>query len=238
MTIALLEPRSEVGVPTMSNPQSSKSVEELLPLVREVIERTGVVPSRNRLMAMYGIGAPKAMQLRELAITGHPDMPVSPAGPGATLTAAYVGHPDSPAARPPRSWPLFLIALPAFVAVWSGWVGLGGLTGFGVIHPFPGIADHIRLNTAITLPVGVEVYAAYAIRVWVSERVSARARRFARVSTIIALCLGAAGQIAYHLMASHGVTVAPWWVTTIVSSLPVAVVFAGAMLAHLVRGRE
>lgn len=53
-----------------------------------------------------------------------------------------------------RRWPLFLIASPAAVAVWSGWVGLGTLCGFGVIHPLPGIWDGLRVNTAITLPVG------------------------------------------------------------------------------------
>ena len=30
-----------------------------------------------------------------------------------------------------RRWPLFLIAAPAAVAIWSGWVGLGELCGFG-----------------------------------------------------------------------------------------------------------
>ena len=25
--------------------------------------------------------------------------------------------------------------------MWSGWVGLGGLCGFGIVHPLPGIAD-------------------------------------------------------------------------------------------------
>jgi hypothetical protein len=62
-----------------------------------------------------------------------------------------------------RRWPLLLIASPAAVAVWSGWVGLGGLCGFGVIHPLPGIWDGLQLNTAITLPVGVEAYGAYAL---------------------------------------------------------------------------
>jgi hypothetical protein len=38
-----------------------------------------------------------------------------------------------------RRWPLFLIAAPAAVAVRSGWVGLGELCGFGIIHPLPGI---------------------------------------------------------------------------------------------------
>jgi hypothetical protein len=30
-----------------------------------------------------------------------------------------------------KRWPLFLIAAPAAVAVWSGWVGLGQMCGFG-----------------------------------------------------------------------------------------------------------
>jgi hypothetical protein len=56
--------------------------------------------------------------------------------------------------RPLPRWPLYLIAAPAAVAVWSGWVGLGTLCGFGVVHPLPGIADGFTINTAITLPVG------------------------------------------------------------------------------------
>ncbi len=124
--------------------------------------------------------------------------------------------------------------LPAFVAVWSGWVGLGELTGFGIVHPLPGIWDAAKLNTAITLPVGVETYAAYAIRVWLSPAVTVRARRFAKWSTIAALLLGAGGQIAYHLMSAWHMPTAPWPVTTVVASLPVVVVFAGSALAHLV----
>jgi len=61
-----------------------------------------------------------------------------------------------------RRWPLFLIAAPAAVAAWSGWIGLGELAGFGIVHPLPGIWDSFRINTAITLPVGVEAYGAYA----------------------------------------------------------------------------
>lgn len=33
-----------------------------------------------------------------------------------------------------RRWPLFLIAAPAAVAVWFGWVGLGTLCGFGIVR--------------------------------------------------------------------------------------------------------
>ncbi len=133
-----------------------------------------------------------------------------------------------------RSWPLLLLAAPAFVAIWSGWVGLGDLTGFGVVHPLPGIADGFTLNTAITLPIGVETYAAYALKVWLSVGVPARARTFARWSALGSLVLGAAGQVAYHLMSATGVTQAPWQITAAVACLPVAVLGMGAALAHLV----
>jgi len=134
-----------------------------------------------------------------------------------------------------RSWPVVVLALPAFVAIWSGWVGLGGLSGFGVMHPLPGIWDRLAVNTAITLPVGMETYAAFALRVWLSQGVSVRARWFAKRSAITALALGAAGQVAYHLMTAAAVTAAPWPITILVACLPVAVLGMGAALAHLLR---
>ena len=155
---------------------------------------------------------------------------ISPADEPTTKTATE--------ARPVRSWPVLLLALPAFVAVWSGWVGLGELTGFGVVHPLPGIADGFTINSAITLPIGVETYAAFALRVWLSGRVPAKARRFAKVSALAALGLGALGQVAYHLLEAAGVTRAPWQITTVVACLPVAVLGMGAALAHLIHTRE
>ena len=94
-------------------------------------------------------------------------------------------------------WPLFLIAAPAAVAIWSGWVGLGGLCGFGPIRPLPGIAGGFTINTAITLPVGVEAYGAYALRAWLTAGVPERAQSFARKSAIGALALGMCGQVIY-----------------------------------------
>lgn len=134
------------------------------------------------------------------------------------------------------SWPLVLLALPAFVAIWSGWVGLGQMTGFGKVQPLPGtpLADW-TLDTSITLPIGMEVYAAYALRVWLAGGFAPRATRFAKWSAIGSLALGAAGQVAYHLMAAAGVSSAPWWITTVVACLPVAVLGMGAALAHLIR---
>ena len=135
------------------------------------------------------------------------------------------------------TWPVLLLAAPAGVAIWSGWVGLGELAGFGVVRPLPGIWDDLQLNTAITLPIGMECYAAYALRVWLSGAVDT-ARTFARLSAIGALVLGALGQDAYHLMAAAGVTAAPWPVTALVACLPVGVLGMGAALAHLVRAER
>lgn len=134
--------------------------------------------------------------------------------------------------RMPR-WPLYLIAAPAAIAVWSGWVGLGQLCGFGVIHPLPGIWDAARLNTAITLPVGIEAYAAYALGAWLTPGASKRARRFAKRSALGALVLGMAGQVAFHLLSAAHAARAPWPVVTLVACLPVAVMGLGTALAHL-----
>ena len=147
-------------------------------------------------------------------------------------SASVSGH-----QRPLRSWPLLVLAAPAAVAVWSGWVGIGQMTGFGEIRPLPGIWDSLHVDTAVTLPIGVEAYAAFALRAWLTRNpaVSDRTRRFARWSAIAALVLGMAGQVAYHLLTQAGVTRAPWEVTTVVSCLPVAVLGMGSALAHLVR---
>ncbi len=135
--------------------------------------------------------------------------------------------------RRPSSWPIALLALPAFVAIWSGWVGLGKMTGFGPMTLFPGISD-FTIDTSITLPIGMETYAAIAIRVWLSST-SGRVRKFARKSALASLALGSLGQIGYHLMAAAHWTVAPWPVTIVVSCIPVAVLGMGAALYHLVR---
>lgn len=168
------------------------------------------------------------------------DMPGDKAVPNTSISidqksqvVVAADAPADPTPRPVRWWPVLLLALPAFVAIWSGWVGLGALTGFGVVRPLPGIADAFAINTAITLPVGMEAYAAYALRAWLAVNAPVRARRFAKWSAIGSLTLGALGQVTYHLMTAAGMTAAPWPVTTLVSCLPVAVLGMGAALAHL-----
>lgn len=134
----------------------------------------------------------------------------------------------------PRRWPVAVISLPAAVATWSGWVGLGEMAAFGKVKLLPGIWDELKLNTAVTLPIGVEAYAAFALSAALtSAPVSASTRRFAWVSSVAALGLGMGAQIAYHLLKNDGRTVAPWQITTFVSSLPVLVLGLSAVLAHM-----
>ena len=151
-------------------------------------------------------------------------------------------HHDHPAPAAPAGarrglprWPLFLIAAPAAAAVWSGWVGLGGLCGFGIVHPLPGIVPGFQLNTAITLPVGVEAYGAYALRAWLTPGISALARKYAARSAAGSLGLGMAGQVIYHLLSAAHAIRAPWPVVTLVSCLPVVALALGSGLAHLLR---
>ncbi len=111
---------------------------------------------------------------------------------------------------PVRARPLLVLAAPAAAEVSSGWVGIAKMTGFGLVSPLPGIWPSLHLDTAITLPIGVEAYAAYALRAWLSQdqSISDRTRRFAKWSAIFS-ALGMAGQVAYHLLTQAGVSRAP-----------------------------
>jgi len=137
--------------------------------------------------------------------------------------------------RSPLAWPLFLLSLPAFVSIWGGWVGMGRLTGFGPINLLPGIAD-FTVDTAITLPIGLETYAAYSMYAWLAAaHLSTSTRRFAKWSALGSLVLGMAGQAAYHVMASQGTVKAPVEIVIVVSAIPVIVLGLGTGLAHAMR---
>ncbi|MGW4848242.1 helix-turn-helix domain-containing protein [Nocardia brasiliensis] len=128
-----------------------------------------------------------------------------------------------------------MLALPAFVAIWSGWVGLGTMTGFGEVQPLPGIADGFTINTAITLPIGMETYASYALHVWLNGHIrTPGTRAYAKWSALGALVLGGVGQVAYHLMRAAHWSVAPWPVVVLVACVPPAVLGMGATLAHMI----
>jgi hypothetical protein len=230
-----------------------KQVQDLIPMVREWAAEMGRHPSRNQIMSRFHVGAPKAKEaLAALVEPRFAESAEAPQGESVALDPADadtevfpVVDPDASAsvdeepaqvAAPTsvRPWPVVLLALPAFVSIWGGWVGLGRMTGFGPVALLPGIWDHVVLNSAITLPIGVEAYAAFALRVWLSGAShSDRTRKFAKWSAFGALALGMAGQIAYHLMSAASVQSAPWLVTTAVACLPVGVLGCGAALAHL-----
>jgi hypothetical protein len=160
-------------------------------------------------------------------------VPARTTGPAATDRSPASARP----ARTLRSWPLLVLAAPAAAEVWSGWVGIAQKTGFGRVSPLPGIWPALHLDTTVTLPVGVEAYAAYALRAWLSgePRIGDRTRRFAKWSAIFSFALGMAGQVAFHLLAQAGAARAPWPVTMIVSCLPVLVLAMGTALAHILR---
>jgi hypothetical protein len=185
--------------------------------------------------AKIGESSPVAIHSLPPATT-QPHFPTPPRHmPPAVDLPRHMPTAETPHVKPVRVWPVWLLMLPATVAIWSGWVGLGELAGFGPVRPLPGIADGIVINSAITLPIGMEVYAGYALYVWLSGRATGRALAMARTSAIVALLVGALGQIAYHVMAAAGVAAAPWWITAGVACLPVAVLGMGAALAHMVR---
>jgi hypothetical protein len=93
-----------------------------------------------------------------------------------------------------------------------------------------------KLNTAITLPVGVEAYGAYALGAWLAPGgVPGTARKFARRSAVGSLALGMAGQVVYHLLAAAHAHRAPWPVVVLVSCMPVVTLGFGAALTHLLR---
>ena len=132
-------------------------------------------------------------------------------------------------------WPLALIAAPAAVAIWSGWVGLGQMCGFGPVNLLPGFGRGVHLDTAITLPVGIESYGAYALFAWLAlKAASERTRGFAKKSAIGALVLGCTGQVAFHILAAAHWATAPWIVTVMVACLPVVTLYFAATLTHLI----
>jgi hypothetical protein len=136
-----------------------------------------------------------------------------------------------------RKLPVLLIAAPAAVAIWSGWIGLGQKCGFGLVHPLPGIVPGFKLDTSITLPVGVEAYGATALGAWLRESgVPDSARQFAKRSAIGSLALGMLGQVAYHLLAAAHAARAPWLVVVLVSCMPVVTLGFATALTHKLHG--
>lgn len=220
-----------------------EQVRQAVTTARQAGERP---PGRVTLAKMTGATEYQVRQaLAELATKPTTEVDLAPAAEPArtsvtavptTVVTAVVEEGSQPApTRRIHPWPLLVIGLGAAVAVWSGWVGLGELTGFGVVQPLPGIWNGLKINTAVVLPISVEAYASYALRVWLgSAGLPERAKTYARWSTIASLVIGAGAQVAYHLLVAAGVHTAPVPVVVLVATVPVLVLGLASGLAWLV----
>ena len=141
-------------------------------------------------------------------------------------------------ARTVRSWPLLLLAFPAAAEVWSGWVGIAQKTGFGLVSLLPGIWSSLHLDTTITLPIGVEAYAAYALRAWLAPSTGSAPGPAGSPSgpRSAPSCSAWPARSPTTCWSRPGESRAPWGITTVVSCLPVLVLAMGTALAHMLRG--
>jgi len=145
---------------------------------------------------------------------------------------ASTNRPAAPKYDSYSRWPVVILAAAAYVAIWGGWVELGRMSGFGPVNLLPGITN-LEVDLSITLPLGMEVYAAYAMGAWLTKRnIDPSARSFAKWSTFASLAIGMIGQVAYHLLSAAGVEQAPWPVVVGVACVSVAVLGMASMLAH------
>ena len=159
---------------------------------RQLAEELDLSPEESpSLPSTEPLTEPSPLPLATAAPTTPPSLPPVTAVPHREVATAPVPVPVErqpfPATRAMRIWPVWLLMVPAAVAIWSGWVGLGELAGFGPVRLLPGIADDFEVNSAITLPIGMETYAAYALYVWLSGKAVGKALRFARRSAVAAL---------------------------------------------------
>jgi hypothetical protein len=122
------------------------------------------------------------------------------------------------------------VGVPAFIAIWAGWVSLGLKTGWAEVKMLPSISEW-TLNAVVVLPLSVEVltlvsagfffhYQGTAIR-WVSG-----------VASLGSTVLGIFGQIWSHYLTASGQP-APWWLIDFVASLPVIALFVVGLLIHM-----
>lgn len=216
----LVRSTARAGVADRSGPESSAGVVDRSGgVVRDEVDQSGPVEAA---------GEPVRSGLGET---------------GPVVEAQRTGDADPRSGDGPdrKPWGLIIailaISLSAFTAVWGGWVGLGRMVGFGKVNLLPGfVADGgwATIDLAITLPIGIEAYAAAALYVAVAGLVRGGGRWFAGGSAGLSLALGAFGQAAYHVLDAQGRTVAPEWIVVFVSVLPVVVLGMAGVLLHLV----
>jgi len=101
-----------------------------------------------------------------------------------------------------------------------------GLRGLAVVAGWP-------VTLAPLLPLTVDAYAMTATRVWLARSTrSARARRFARTNSALAILLSLIGNATYHLVAA-GLLTPNWVVVVVVGAVPALVLSLTSHLAVL-----
>lgn len=82
------------------------------------------------------------------------------------------------------------------------------------------------------------VYAGHALMSLAAGSGSALGSPARQVVCHRALLVGALGQVAYHVLVAGGIKAAPWWISTVVARVSVAVLGMGAALVHLLWDTE
>src|SRR5690554_2080879 len=228
----LVRSTARAGVADRSGPESSAGV----------ADRSGPGEAAGLVDRSGGMVRDEVDQSGPVEATGEPVRSgLGEASPAVQAQQAGDADPRSGDGPDRKPWGLIIailaISLSAFTAVWGGWVGLGRMVGFGKVNLLPGfVADGgwATIDLAITLPIGIEAYAASALYVAVAGLVRGGGRWFAGGSAGLSLALGAFGQAAYHVLDAQGRTVAPEWIVVFVSVLPVVVLGMAGVLLHLV----
>jgi len=106
----------------------------------------------DRRAAPAGHGGGVVTGMAALTVDAPPAMDTGSRGPVPVRTTGSAAADRSPVVvRPVRSvwsWPLVVLAAPAAAEVWSGWVGIAKMTGFGLVSPLRGSCCLIRCHAA------------------------------------------------------------------------------------------
>ncbi len=131
-----------------------------------------------------------------------------------------------------------LVALPALVSIWAGWVSLGLATGWKEVQLFPSVPglNGVHLNTVIFLPFSVEVLTIVSMGFFLHYRGKA-IRRVAGITALATVALGLFGQAWSHHLQATGAA-APSWLVVFTSGLPVVAMALVGLLVHLARNEH
>src|SRR5690554_5564058 len=240
----LVRSTARAGVADRSGPESSAGlVDRSGPgSATGLVDRSGPGSATGLVDRSGGVVRDEVDQSSPVEAAGEPARSgLGETGPAVQAQRAEDADPRSGDGPDRKPWGLIIailaISLSAFTAVWGGWVGLGRMVGFGTVNLLPGFVSDggwATIDLAITLPIGIEAYAASALYVAVAGLVRGGSRWFAGGSAGLSLALGAFGQAAYHVLEAQGRTVAPEWIVVFVSVLPVVVLGMAGVLLHLV----